>query len=162
MNNGIILNLQQTNSSIKTVPLNPPNSKSVPPNFFSKFILLGEDDIDDEDLLKEIFSDIDRAIGLRFINTGRKVLSVLESMPEGELPSLIVLDYNMPELNGAEILKILKDNPRYDHIPKIIWSTSGSDVYKKKCLELGAKEYVIKPSSINDLSIIARRLVALC
>ncbi|WP_276504310.1 response regulator [Terrimonas pollutisoli] len=144
------------------MPLTPPDQKAVAPHLIPKFILLGEDDIDDEDLLKEIFSDIDNSIALQFINTGRKVLSVLEAMSSGQLPSLIVLDYNMPELNGAEILKILKDNPRYDHIPKVIWSTSGSDVYKKKCLELGAKEYVIKPSSINDLSAIARRLLALC
>lgn len=144
------------------MPLNPPYPKGLNPDLIPKFILLGEDDIDDEDLLKEIFSGIDGTIDLRFINTGRKVLSALEAMAAGQLPSLIVLDYNMPELNGAEILKILKDNPRYDHIPKVIWSTSGSDVYKKKCLDLGAKEYVIKPSSINDLSAIARRLVSLC
>ncbi len=144
------------------MPLNPPDQKAINHDLIPKFILLGEDDIDDEDLLKEIFSDIDNTLGLRFINTGRKVISALEAMSSDDLPSLIVLDYNMPELTGAEILKILKDNPRYDHIPKIIWSTSGSDVYKKKCLELGAKEYVIKPSSMNDLATIARRLVSLC
>lgn len=143
------------------MPLTPPDQKAIAPDLYPKFILLGEDDIDDEDLLKEIFSDIDSTIALQFINTGRKVLSTLEAMSSHHLPSLIVLDYNMPELNGAEILKILKDNPRYDHIPKVIWSTSGSDVYKKKCLELGAKEYVIKPSSINDLTAIVLRLVAL-
>lgn len=144
------------------MPLNPLYPKAVNLGLIPKFILLGEDDIDDEDLLKEIFLDIDNTITLRFINTGRAVLSTLEAMPAGQLPSLIVLDYNMPELNGAEILKRLKENSRYDHIPKVIWSTSGSDVYKKKCLQLGAKEYVIKPSSISDLSIIARHLVSLC
>ena len=144
------------------MPLTPENQKAGNPGSSSKFILLGEDDIDDEDLLKEIFSDIDNSVSLQFINTGRKVLSALEAMPSDQLPSLIVLDYNMPELNGAEILKRLKTNARYDHIPKIIWSTSGSEVYKKKCLELGAKEYVIKPSSVSDLTAIAHRLFSLC
>ena len=83
-------------------------------------------------------------------------------MSENELPCLIVLDYNMPELNGAEILKILKQNSRYDDIPKIVWSTSGSEVYKIKCLESGALDYLIKPSKIKDLENIARNLLSFC
>jgi CheY-like chemotaxis protein len=79
-----------------------------------------------------------------------------------ELPRLIVLDYNMPELNGAEILKELKRNPRYNGIPKIIWSTSGSELYKKQCLDSGAQEYFIKPSSMKELEVIARHLLTYC
>lgn len=144
------------------MPLNSSIPKNIAAALSSKFILFGEDDIDDEDLLKEVFSDIDQAISLHFINNGRKFLTALEKMPDTNLPSLIVLDYNMPELNGAEILIALKQNPRYDSIPRVIWSTSGSEVYRKRCLELGAKEYVIKPSNVNDLANIARYLFSLC
>jgi len=128
----------------------------------SKFILFGEDDKDDEDFLKEIFSDIDNSFFLQFVNNGRKLITFLNQVPADRLPRLLVLDYNMPELNGAEILRILQQQDRYKSIPKIIWSTSGSEIYKKKCLELGADEYIIKPSNVNDLKNIIHHMLSIC
>lgn len=126
------------------------------------FILLGEDDIDDEELLKDIFRTINQSLSLFFINNGRKVLATLQQLPEKELPCLIVLDYNMPEMNGAEILEQLKKDQRYDAVPKIIWSTSGSETYKKLCLGLGACDYLIKPSSVKELTEAARYMLSFC
>ena len=124
--------------------------------------MFGEDDLDEEDFLNEIFFSLDPSKTLLFISNGRKLIADLEQMSDNELPCLIVLDYNMPELNGAEILKILKQNSRYDDIPKIVWSTSGSEVYKIKCLESGALDYLIKPSKIKELENIARNLLTFC
>jgi CheY-like chemotaxis protein len=140
------------------VPLSPISRESGPVNP-TRHILFGEDDPDEEDFLREIFASLDPGCILTFINNGKKLLATLEKLPVEELPGLIVLDYNMPELNGAEILQELKRNPRYDGIPKIIWSTSGSELYKKLCLESGALEYFIKPSSIKELEKIARHLL---
>jgi CheY-like chemotaxis protein len=151
----------KTNYTDKIVPLNPPVTNDTV-NPFSKYILFGEDDKDDEDFLKELFADIDGSFSLQFISNGRKLVSALEQMSDEQLPRLLVLDYNMPELNGAEILRKLQQDPRYAPLPKLIWSTSGSDVYKKRCLELGAKEYIIKPSNVNDLSDIVRYMLSLC
>src|SRR5205085_5448617 len=87
----------------------------------SKFILIGEDDKDDEELLEEVFSSIDNSISLIFIKNGKQVLTYLDELKENHhLPCLILLDYNMPELNGAEILKELKNINRYKSIPKVI------------------------------------------
>jgi len=144
------------------VPLNSSSILNDIPGDPSKFILFGEDDKDDEDFLKEIFSDIDNSFSLYFVNNGRKLVTFLDQIPTDHLPCLLVLDYNMPEVNGAEILRILKQNSRFDSLPKIIWSTSGSEVYKKKCLELGADEYIIKPSNVNDLTEIIRHMVSIC
>jgi CheY-like chemotaxis protein len=126
----------------------------------SKFILLGEDDIDDEELLKEVFAAIDPSLVLHFANTGRAIINHLEKMKPDQLPCLIILDYNMPVLNGAEILLELKKIKRYDHIPKIIWSTSASDTYKKSCLEAGARDYVIKPSNMDGLKEVAVHMLS--
>ena len=144
------------------MPLNEPSKTKLTAVNSSKFILLGEDDTDDEELLKEVFSTIDDSFSLTFINNGRKFLSSLDMLSDDNLPCLIILDYNMPELNGAEILKKLKHNNRYHSIPKIIWSTSGSETYKKTCLSLGACEYIIKPSNVNDLTEIARYMLSFC
>ena len=128
----------------------------------TKFILLGEDDPDDQEMLKEIFSDIDNSFILFFVNNGKEVLSALEKLDDEQMPCLIVLDYNMPGLNGADILKEIGSNKRYRNIPKIVWSTSSSDKFKKSCLELGAADYVIKPSNSMDLEKIARYMLKIC
>ena len=128
----------------------------------TKFILLGEDDPDDQEMLKDVFSDIDNSFILFFVNNGREVLSALEKLDDEQMPCLIVLDYNMPELNGADILKEIGTNERYKNIPKIVWSTSDSNKFKKICLELGAVDYVIKPSNIMGLEKIARHMLSIC
>jgi CheY-like chemotaxis protein len=128
----------------------------------SKFILLGEDDIDDEELLKELFSSVDGSFSLTFINNGKQVLEYLHALDENQLPCLILLDYNMPGLNGADILKELKNQPRYAGIPKIIWSTSQTDSYRKKCLESGADDYIIKPSKVNEMLETIRYMLSFC
>ena len=129
---------------------------------FSRFILFGEDDIDDQELLKEIFASVDGSFRLLFANTGEHVLSALSKLSDKQLPCLIVLDYNMPVLNGADILKELNNGSRYADIPRIIWSTSGSETFKNICLELGAADYIIKPSNLNEMKDIIRYMLSVC
>lgn len=128
----------------------------------SKFILIGEDDIDDEEFLKEVFQNVDDSFVLRFLNNGNKMMEYLEDLPDSHLPCLIVMDYNMPELNGAEILQQLKKNKRYLHIPKIIWSTSNSEMYRNICLDLGANDYVIKPSNVREMEEVVKYMLSFC
>lgn len=135
-----------------------PNSPGSP----AKFILFGEDDIDDEELLREVFTQVDPSFTLMFVNNGKNVIPELENMDTHSLPCIIILDYNMPSLNGGEILRELKRYSRYDSIPKIIWSTSGSITYKELCLQLGACDYITKPSSIKELAEVARYMLSFC
>ena len=128
----------------------------------ARFILLCEDDPDDQELLTEVFSSIDNSFILFFVNNGKEVLSALEKLKDEHLPCLIVLDYNMPGMNGAEILREISSNSRYQNIPKIVWSTSSSAQFRNTCLKLGAKDYIIKPSSHEDLEKIARYMLELC
>ena len=128
----------------------------------SNFILIGEDDLDDEEFLKEIFSTVDNSFSLEFMNNGKKLLSRLAEMPDHHLPCLILLDYNMPEMNGAEILKELKNSNRFHSIPKMIWSTSKSNLYRDICLGLGATEYMVKPSNVNELIEVIRQMLSYC
>lgn len=128
----------------------------------SRFILVGEDDIDDEEFMTEAFKSVDPSVYLVFINNGRQVVKYLEELGGHHLPCLILIDYNMPELNGAEVLKELQSNARFKQVPKIIWSTSASDTYKQMCIEAGADDYIIKPSNVKDLTEIVRHLISLC
>ena len=128
----------------------------------SKFILIGEDDSDDQEMLKEVFTSIDHSFVLFFVNNGREILSALGKLRDDQMPCLIVLDYNMPGLNGADILKELGTNERYKHIPRVVWSTSASEKFRKLCLDLGAVDYVIKPNNVIELEKIARYMLSIC
>ena len=148
---------------VNIVPYSHQNQKNlIEKDSSSKFILLGEDDIDDEELLKELFSSVDNSFELTFINNGRRIIEYLDALPDNELPCLLILDYNMPELNGADILENLKTKPRYAEIPKIIWSTSKTETYRKKCLDLGAQEYIIKPSRVSELVQAITYMISYC
>lgn len=121
-------------------------------------ILLAEDDIDDQELLADTFSEIDPAIQLLIFSSGRTILKHLEHLGDAALPALIILDYNIPEMNGAEILKQL-EAPRYKGIVKLVWSTSDSPLYRDTCLALGASAYFVKPSSMSGIQQLARNML---
>ena len=126
----------------------------------SKFILIGEDDIDDQEFLGEMIISIDPTYKLQFITTGKKIISYLEELDNNNLPNLIVLDYNMPEFNGVEILKKISTIKRYALIPKILWSTSNSSVLKAECLRLGAEDFIVKPSNLKALEEIVKYMLS--
>jgi CheY-like chemotaxis protein len=146
----------------KIVPQTTPQQTIETSSGPSKFILIGEDDIDDQDFLKEVFTSVDNSFHLTFINNGNKLLGFIEDLPDNKLPCLFVMDYNMPGLNGAEILHELKKNRRYSHIPKMIWSTSNSEMYKNICLDLGANDYVIKPSNVKEMEEVVKYMLSFC
>ena len=81
--------------------------------------------------------------------------------PDDELPSLIVLDYNMPGLTGSELLSSLKTANRYRNIPKVILSTSNTSIFIDECLRNGATEYIVKPGSMKEIHLLAQKLVSL-
>ena len=126
------------------------------------FIFLAEDDIDDQELLVEAFAQLDKTISVKVVSNGKKALSFLENLSPGQDPCLIVLDYNLPELSGAEILERLNQFQRFENITKIVWSTSNSPVYESVCLNLGAKAYLVKPNDISGINRLAQLMLQMC
>jgi len=120
-------------------------------------VYLAEDDIDDQELLKEIFLQVNPRIELVSCSTGRQFVNQLERLPRK--PRMLILDYNIPEMNGAEILQHLKENGEYNDIVKIVWSTSNSPFYMNTCLTLGAHAYFVKPASMDGLYHMARQML---
>lgn len=114
-----------------------------------KYILFADDDVDDQDLLKEAFDNIDSNLKIEIVSLGKEAISFLESKKDDDLPALILLDYNIPDMTGAKIINILSENKRFSKIPKVVWSTSNSPFYKKVSLEAGADFYFEKPVTYN-------------
>jgi DNA-binding response OmpR family regulator len=74
------------------------------------------------------------------------------------MPSLIVLDLNMPILNGMETLSRLKSHTVYKNIPVIMFTTSVHEVEKARCLEIGALDFIKKPARFQQTISTARYL----
>jgi CheY-like chemotaxis protein len=119
------------------------------------FILIAEDDSDDRFLLQAAFSEGGEQETLSFVENGIEVLEFLNNISEGKdetaYPELIILDLNMPKKSGKEVLAELKQHPVYKKIPVIIYTTTRNELEIKKCYELGANTYIVKPISFEGL-----------
>ena len=127
-----------------------------------KIILVADDDSDDQELLKEAISEIDPKAQAEMVYNGRDAVEYLEKCDDDSLPCAIILDYSMPKLNGAEVLAILFKNPRFDAIPKFVWSTSNSKIHIDECRQNGALNYFIKPDKTDTLYNLVREVLAAC
>lgn len=125
-------------------------------------ILIAEDDVDDQELLKNAFTSIDESFNLLIVENGQHVLEYLEKTPKEKLPCLIVLDYNMPGLNGGEVLQLIGNDEKLRSIPKVVLSTSSSSRYVEECYKNGADAYRVKPSNFTALISIAKEMLEIC
>ena len=97
-----------------------------------------------------------------FAENGEEVIEILTRFSSGELPCLIVLDLNMPKMNGTETLRYLKSEERFRKIPVIIYSTSINPVERDRCLHLGARDYISKPASFGESVSTAKMFYQYC
>jgi two-component system chemotaxis response regulator CheY len=70
---------------------------------------------------------------------------------------LIITDINMPDINGLELVRFLRDSPQHRTTPLFIISTEGRDRDRQKGLALGANEYLVKPFPAEDVVRLARQ-----
>jgi len=121
-------------------------------------ILLVDDDPEDRDIIKDALEDLGYHSVIHFAENGEKALTFLESAyHEDSLPSMVILDLNMPVMNGRQVLRHLKKDSRFSNIPVIIYSTSLNNIERDECLALGAHSYVIKPVSYRDTIATAKK-----
>jgi CheY-like chemotaxis protein len=123
-------------------------------------LLVAEDDLDDQLILEECLADCGYDDCIHFVKNGKKVMEYLDGLKQDtELPKLIVLDLNMPILNGTQTLFELKQNSRYTKIPVVVYSTSDNEHEKRKCMNFGAVDYLVKPISIAESDAMTKRLM---
>lgn len=115
-----------------------------------KTVLLADDDIDDREMFEEILSDNQQVRLAGSVENGQELLSFLLTLEIESLPDLIVLDHNMPKMNGIQTLDALKKNAKYQHIPVVIFSTYCDNKLLTECTNLGAAMVFTKPSSFDE------------
>ena len=121
-------------------------------------VLYADDDIDDKVWVSDACKNVNGSLDMVFVENGKQVLAYLQSHCP---PSLIVLDLNMPELDGRQTLKTIKDNPSFQHIPVAVVTTSSSRIDREVCQKLGASLFLTKPDTYIEWQDIIRKLLQL-
>ena len=114
-----------------------------------KIILLIEDDQLDVISVERSLNKIDQNLELLTAYNGIEALEILNEN-SGILPNIILLDLNMPKMNGIEFLKIIKADDRYKDIDVFIMTTSGEEADRRTAEQLGICGYLMKPLNFNN------------
>ncbi|GAB4025906.1 response regulator [Spirosoma gilvum] len=112
-------------------------------------LLIVDDDLDDQLLLKLAFKDDSINYKLLFVSSVDEFIERVPLLPA--VPDLILLDINMPVINGFEALTFLKNSPLYRQIPVIMLTTSEIDSDVDRAYDLGASGFITKPDSHVEL-----------
>ena len=124
-----------------------------------KYILWADDDLDDLMLLRNVLQDIGEDYDIREVNNGSEALAYLEKgKQDSDLPSLIILDMNMPVLNGKEALTLIKKDEALKNSPLVFFTTSNSELDKLFCRRFGV-EMVTKPPQYASLKDTIKNLL---
>lgn len=115
---------------------------------YYKNVLLIDDDADDHEIFLEAVKEIDRSVQCISMFDGENALEGLRGKTIA--PDLIILDTNLPKMNGLQILSELKNSSDLKHIPVIMYSTFFSDRDVEELTKLGASYNLRKPSRFED------------
>jgi len=117
----------------------------------TKKVLLVEDNEGDIKLIEEAINDNNLFIELELVKDGGQAMNYLESKINGgytDLPDLIIMDLNLPKVQGKDLLKAFKEDSTIKKIPIVILTTSSLNADIDECFSYGANAYLIKPIDI--------------
>ena len=125
-------------------------------------MLYADDDPDDIELIREAFHEFSNVIELVTFESGRELLGYVEELtPLQPIPCLLVIDINMPGLNGKETLSLLRKMEGFGQIPAVLFSTSTlpSDAAFARNFNAG---FVTKPLLTNQINQVVDQLIGHC
>lgn len=125
-------------------------------------ILLVDDDAEDQSIFSDAMESIDNAHPVHCEKNGFDALNYLSSLPNQSLPCVILVDLNMPMMNGSELLVQLKKHEALRNIPVMMYTTSVNPLEKEACLRLGAHCYITKPLTYSQSIEVAEMVTKLC
>ena len=107
--------------------------------------------VDDSKMMLRIISSTIEMLGYDTVkaSNGKEALAILEKEPD---IVLVLLDWNMPELNGMDTLKAIKGNEQFKSLPVMMVTTEGEKKNVIKAIQAGAKHYLTKPFNQQDLA----------
>ena len=124
-------------------------------------LLVVEDNDGDVVLFEKAFEQIKAGKKLQFVADGEEALNFLfrkKGYEEAHRPDLVLLDLNLPKVNGREVLKVIKSDPELKAIPVIVFTSSLAEKDIFDCYDLHANSYVIKPMDYYEFLETIRKL----
>lgn len=127
-------------------------------NQHSVEILLVEDNVNDAELAIRELKKHNLANNLVHVTDGEQALEFIfgtgnyEGRSIDQVPKLVLLDIQMPKINGLEVLQKIKSNPVTKKMPVVILTSSKEDPDIQKCYDLGANSYIVKPVNFEGFA----------
>lgn len=127
-------------------------------------ILCAEDDPDDRLLMRDALTESRLGNEVRFVEDGVELLNYLNRRgrwtdpADSPSPGIILLDLNMPRMDGREALAALKADANHRRIPVIVLTTSSEEADIQRSYGIGANSYVVKPVTFESLVDVVREL----
>lgn len=114
-------------------------------------VLIGEDDPADRDLIRRALSN--GPVDFELVSNGAEVIDYIERTQEFETglqkPDLIIIDLNMPRLNGKQVLDHLRSRDQCRKTPVVIFSSSNRASDIEDCYDAGCVSYIVKPTDLE-------------
>lgn len=128
----------------------------------NRHILWADDDMDDLMLMRHVLQDLEDHYNIAEVHNGQEALEYLKNARETKtLPCLIILDMNMPVLDGKETLARIKKDNDFKNIPVVFFTTSNSQMDKLYCKHQGV-EMITKPPQYSNLKEAVQKLLKYC
>ena len=124
----------------------------------SKEILLVEDNPDDAELTLIAFAETGGEYRLRVVSDGAEAVSYLQGCTPEELPALVLLDLNLPKLDGREVLHAIRAAPTTSNLLVVVLTTSAEPFDVDKVYALGANSYIQKPVEYERFVDVVRQI----
>ncbi len=126
-------------------------------------LVVADDDADDRLLIEEAIVDAELDLDVHFVEDGEQLMDFLQRRngdAAAPRPSLILLDLNMPRMDGREALRAIRAHPDLENLPVVVLSTSAAEEDVRRSYELGANAFVCKPTRFDGLVALVRTLDA--
>jgi CheY-like chemotaxis protein len=120
-------------------------------------ILWAEDGLDDQYLIKHALGQLGDVPKVDFVEDGSQALKELGKAH----PDLVVLDINMPVLDGLETLRLMRTNDETKHVPVVVFSTGREEKAVAASKQLGALDYIQKPFHFNEFQQAVGKIITL-
>jgi CheY-like chemotaxis protein len=128
------------------------------------FVIIVDDNPGDIALTQEAFAESRIAADFTTAMSGDEALELLQDVGVSpRLPDLILLDLNLPKINGLELLAFVRNHPRLSRVPTVVLTTSNRAQDRERSRQLGAADYLVKPAIFSEfLDIVSglRRFLA--
>ncbi|MBD0276650.1 MAG: response regulator [Flavisolibacter sp.] len=125
-------------------------------------VVYADDDTDDQAFVREAFSRYTNNVELMLFRDGREVLSYLHDIGNNDpAPCLVILDINMPGINGKEVLVRLRQMEKFHSVPVVLFSTSNQPLDKQFAARYYAG-FITKPLEVKQMKNITEQFIDHC